>query len=99
LLDGVRAWNIREWAAYAAAVRDGRALVAGAEQLSEEQQALERLYLGLRTIRGLPADEIPADDRDTWLREGWATVDGGRLRLTASGWLRLDALVSRVGVP
>jgi hypothetical protein len=27
---------------------------------------------------------------------GWAVLADGRLRLTAVGWLRLDALVSRV---
>jgi hypothetical protein len=25
---------------------------------------------------------------------GWAELDGGRLRLTAAGWLRLDALAA-----
>ena len=34
--------------------------------------------------------------REAWLAEGWATEAGDRLQLTASGWLRLDALVSRV---
>ena len=29
---------------------------------------------------------------DRWIRSGWAIVVGDRLRLTAHGWLLLDAL-------
>jgi oxygen-independent coproporphyrinogen-3 oxidase len=96
LLDGVRSWNIREWAAYLDQARRGDALVAGEERLSDPQLALERLYLGLRTVAGLPRGAIPQRELDSWLGEGWASVTGDRVRLTATGWLRLDALVSRV---
>lgn len=99
LLDGVRSWNIREWEAYRQAGAAGGAQVAGEESLTPDQVALERIYLGLRTVGGLPDAAIPAPVLHSWLAEGWATHEPGRVRLTANGWLRLDALVSRVGVP
>lgn len=99
LQSGVRSWNIREWAAYQHAAESGEPLVAGAERLSQDQVALEQLYLGLRTSGGLSSDAVPAAELESWLREGWATVEAGRVRLTATGWLRLDALVSRVAAP
>ena len=30
--------------------------------------------------------------RGLWRREGWADLSGGRVRLTAAGWLLLDGL-------
>lgn len=90
---GVRRWNVREWADYQARGVRGESLIAGSEALDAEAKALERRYLGLRTIDGLPLDEIPADVRSAWHAAGWARVDGDRLRLTVEGWLRLDALV------
>jgi oxygen-independent coproporphyrinogen-3 oxidase len=96
LLGGVRSWNIREWASYLAQAQRGGLLMAGEERLTAPQLALERLYLGLRTVAGLPCGAIPRGELDSWLGEGWASVAGDRVRLTAAGWLRLDALVSRV---
>jgi oxygen-independent coproporphyrinogen-3 oxidase len=99
LLHGVRSWNIREWAAYQHAGLAAISLEAGSEELTSDQLALERVYLGLRTIGGLPASSIPVAMLQAWLDQGWAVVAGDRVRLTALGWLRLDALVSRVAVP
>jgi hypothetical protein len=57
--------------------------------------ALEELYLGLRTVEGLPAERLPAERVASWLRAGWAQVTHERrVRLTAEGWLRLDALAA-----
>jgi hypothetical protein len=39
---------------------------------------------------------VPAATRAEWCRVGWAVEAGGRLCLTAEGWLRLDALVAAV---
>jgi hypothetical protein len=54
---------------------------------------LEELYLGLRTTSGVSAELIPRETRERWASEGWAAVLPDRVRLTAEGWLRLDALV------
>lgn len=91
---GIRRWNVREWADFQSRSARGESVVGGTESLDAEARALERRYLGLRTVAGLAADELPADARDAWYREGWATPVGDRLRLTADGWLRLDALVA-----
>ena len=91
---GERRWNIREYAAWEAAIRAGEPTVAGRESLTDEQVRIEVLYLGLRTAEGVPPDLVAPAVRDRWSASGWASVDEGRLRLTAEGWLRLDALVA-----
>lgn len=91
---GERRWNIREYAAWDAAIREGRDPVAGRERLDRAQRRLEALYLGLRTSTGVPLDLVPAPVRARWEGAGWAAAAEGRLRLSAEGWLRLDALVA-----
>jgi oxygen-independent coproporphyrinogen-3 oxidase len=94
---GVRRWNVREWADYQLRAAHGESVIGGTETLGDDARALERRYLGLRTEAGLAATELPENTRESWLREGWATVAGGRIRLTVEGWLRLDALVGAAG--
>jgi oxygen-independent coproporphyrinogen-3 oxidase len=89
-----RQWNLREWAAYVDAVETGAEVVAGREELDTEAVRLEQLYLGLRTIEGVPAHMVPAEDAATWRSQGWAWLEAGRLGLTPEGWLRLDALAA-----
>ena len=89
-----RRWNIRDWAAYGRAAAAGLPLMGGAEHLDDEAVRLERVYLGLRTDAGLPDHELPRELREAWKAAGWATLAGGRVRLTPEGWLRLDALVA-----
>jgi oxygen-independent coproporphyrinogen-3 oxidase len=91
---GERRWNIREYAAWDAAVQQGRETIAGRESLTDSQRRLEALYLGLRTSAGVPVDLVRPDVRDRWERAGWAGEAGGRLHLSPEGWLRLDALVA-----
>ncbi|MFN8650333.1 MAG: radical SAM family heme chaperone HemW [Gemmatimonadales bacterium] len=90
-----RWWNVREYAAWVEAMDQGVSTVAGQETLDDGALRLESLYLGLRTDTGLAAEQIPDTARLAWVREGWATIQSGRLRLTAEGWLRLDALVAQ----
>jgi oxygen-independent coproporphyrinogen-3 oxidase len=89
-----RQWNLREWSAYERAVAEGRSTVEGVEQLTPEAVELEEVYLGLRTVDGLPAGRLPADTVAAWREAGWAVATSGRIRLTAEGWLRLDALAA-----
>ncbi|HEU4641245.1 MAG TPA: radical SAM family heme chaperone HemW [Gemmatimonadaceae bacterium] len=89
-----RRWNIAAYAEWARAVAAGRDPSAGAEVLTGEERAAERVYLGLRTIDGLDLDDAMARRVLPWLDTGWATLSGTRLRLTATGWLRLDALAA-----
>jgi oxygen-independent coproporphyrinogen-3 oxidase len=90
-----RRWNIREWEAYRRALAAGEPAEAGREALDEAAVRLERVYLGLRTVEGVPAGLVPAAVAEAWAREGWAVPAGGGVALTARGWLLLDALVAR----
>ncbi len=92
---GERWWNIREWAAWSRAIQSSAPAVAGEERLEAASVAVEDLYLGLRTDRGVPAGVVSEATLRPWLAAGWAELGDGRLRLTAEGWLRLDALVAQ----
>ncbi len=91
-----RQWNLREWTAYEIAVGEGLAPIGGRERLDDAAVALEELYLGLRTADGVSAELVDRGSRESWIGSGWALKEGGRLRLTPEGWLRLDALVASV---
>lgn len=88
-----RSWNVREWEEYRRRSEAGQPVLAESEALTQEQIALEDLYLGLRTAEGLPASRVPEGIRTAWLRSEWAAQEDGRISLTPEGWLRLDALV------
>lgn len=90
----VRRWNEREYAGWRRRLDSAEDPIAGEEHLTAEQQALERVYIGLRSDRGVSVEgrDMPVVGR--WLAEGWGRVDDGILRLTPLGWLRLDALVA-----
>jgi oxygen-independent coproporphyrinogen-3 oxidase len=90
-----RWWNIREWAEWDTAMHEGRNPVADDETLAPESILIEQIYLGLRTHDGLALNHLAPDLVRQWQEQGWAEVVGGRIRLSAEGWLRLDALVAR----
>ena len=91
-----RRWNVRDWEEYRAAVLAGRSPVAEREELDQAAERLEKIWLGLRTADGLAVDwahDGPAATRvSRWLSGGLASLSGGRVRLTAEGWLVLDRL-------
>lgn len=89
-----RRWNVGAYAAWVRALAAGCDPVEGAEQLDPGAREAEGVYLGLRTTDGLvlrPGEEARVA---RWVAAGWGEVDGGRLRLTPTGWLRLDALAA-----
>jgi oxygen-independent coproporphyrinogen-3 oxidase len=98
--DGVtRRWNVASYPAWVAAVAAGRDPVAGSELLDESARDAERIYLGLRTSDGLALRPDESAVVDPWISAGWAErMEGDRLRLTADGWLRLDALAASLTV-
>jgi oxygen-independent coproporphyrinogen-3 oxidase len=89
-----RRWNSREYVAWRERILAGQDPVEGTELLEAEAEILERAYLGLRTSDGLPIDEANVNDFARWHDRGWAHTVDGVGRLTALGWLRLDALVA-----
>jgi len=92
----VRRWNLTGWESYRRAVAAGQPTVEAEEVLTEEQRELERLYLALRTDRGLPLASLyrPLPPSTAhWVEQGWAEISDGRLVCRPEGWLRLDALI------
>jgi oxygen-independent coproporphyrinogen III oxidase len=98
--DGVtRRWNIASYPAWVAAIADGPDPIAGSEFLDESAREAERIYLGLRTSDGLVLKPEESSVVDRWISAGWAERIGwDRVRLTADGWLRLDALAASLTV-
>jgi len=93
--DGARRWwNHRSLARYCEAARQD-APVEGSETLSSEQLDLERLYLGLRTRRGIRPGDLPEASAPI-VRElrkaGLLKVRGGRLCPSRRGYLVADSL-------
>jgi oxygen-independent coproporphyrinogen III oxidase len=94
-LPPVRSWNVRDWAEYRQRLADGGQAEEGREELSGDDVALERIWLGLRTDDGIAADALGPTQQSLateWEAAGWAERTGGRLRLTRHGWLLLDRL-------
>ena len=93
--DGMaRRWNVRHYRDWLHRVMTGRTAIEGEELLDESNRGAEKVYLGLRTDNGylaLPAELAIAR---RWESAGWASIESNRVRLTAEGWLRLDALAA-----
>ncbi|MEW6263940.1 MAG: radical SAM family heme chaperone HemW [Thermodesulfobacteriota bacterium] len=93
--DGVRWWNHRSIREYCRDLIEGRRPAAGSETLTEEQTALEKIYLGLRTKDGLDLGRLDRSGRNlvrTWERRALATVNQGRIVLTVEGLAVADHL-------
>lgn len=102
---GTRLWNVFRWEAYRRALADGQSALEGHEMLGAGESRLERLWLALRTNRGVAAGDplldrlvlSAADLLESWGDAGWVHRDEAGLRLTAEGWLRMDTLVAVLG--
>ena len=90
----VRRWNASAYAEWVRLLASARDPLAGDETLDRDARTAESVYLGLRTSDGLALCAGEAERAERWVEAGWALLDGGRLRLTALGWLRLDALAA-----
>lgn len=95
-----RRWNLPAVTAWERAVDEGQDPVAGREQLTASNREAEVVYLGLRTVDGLPVRPDEEGLVGRWIAAGWMvpipSVEGGagRVRCTPEGWLRLDALAA-----
>jgi putative oxygen-independent coproporphyrinogen III oxidase len=98
-LAGRRWWSTRSTVRYLEAVEAGRSPVTGAEELSDEERAEERLLLGLRVREGLHPIDVPPllplalEDA---MGAGLVETACGRLRCTDEGWFLLDDAVARL---
>ncbi|MGH3912106.1 MAG: radical SAM family heme chaperone HemW [Pseudonocardiaceae bacterium] len=96
-IGGVRWWNVKHPARYAAALASGRSPAADQEVLDVGERYTERVMLGLRLADGLPVDALDHPGRvaaDRAVSDGLLTLTSiGRLVLTRAGRLLADAVV------
>jgi putative oxygen-independent coproporphyrinogen III oxidase len=104
---GVRWWNVKHPARYAAQLAEGNSPAAARETLTDEDRHLERVMLQLRLVDGLPVDILSPEAQKEAHRaaaEGLldkaalAGVNGrfGRCVLTLKGRLLADAVIRRL---
>ena len=65
------------------------------EELDAGKVRLERIWLGLRTRRGISLQDLPASATDRaryWEENTLAVAEGNVVRLTPRGWLVMDRL-------
>jgi len=91
--DRVRWWNVRPPQQYMATLAAGMKPVSGREMLSEEENKLERLLLGLRVADGVPAIWVDPSRAEPFLAEGLAEHRNGRLALTDRGLFLANEVV------
>ena len=68
--------------------------LGGSEELTVENVLAEEVYLGLRTMNGLPVGPGDTQMIGDWQKNGWAVLRKDRVTLSAEGWLRLDSLAT-----
>jgi oxygen-independent coproporphyrinogen-3 oxidase len=95
---GVRWWNVRHPAPYAAALAAGRSPAHARERLDDEQRHAERVLLEVRLVEGLDLEVLPVAERQAvaglvadGLLDGAAALEG-RARLTLRGRLLADTV-------
>jgi oxygen-independent coproporphyrinogen-3 oxidase len=90
-----RRWNLRDWDAYLAGTEGPGPPVDDEEELDVGKVRLERIWLGLRTRRGISLQDLPSSARDRtarWEENALAVAEGNVVRLTPKGWLVMDRL-------
>lgn len=96
---GLRWWNVKHPAAYAARLAASESPAAGTERPDAQARMLERVLLMSRVAEGIAIDELPTANRTQvagLIADGLvdaASALRGRLRLTIRGRLLADAVV------
>ncbi len=88
-----RWWNVRPPARYIELALAGEPAVGGEEWLTEDQERLERILLGIRRAEGLPLEQLAPGAARGLVERGLATLDGERLSLTERGMLLANEAV------
>ena len=90
----VRRWNAHAYSKWASLISGGMDPVEGSETLTADNRTAEQVYLSLRTDAGLDLTDVELERSRRWVEAGWATLEARRVRLTPSGWLRLDTIAA-----
>ena len=95
-----RRWNVSAYSEWTKRLGAGQPVIAGTESLTAENRDSEEVYLGLRTKRGLAVSDSLVPTLRRWEEAGWAVIedplDEAHVRLTPTGWLRLDSLAAEL---
>jgi oxygen-independent coproporphyrinogen-3 oxidase len=94
-LPPLRSWNVRDWGDYRRRLTAGESAEDGREELRDEDFALERVWLGLRSDDGLGLNSLSSRQAalaGDWVARGLARAEQDVVRLTRDGWLLLDRL-------
>jgi len=91
--DRRRRWNVRPPARYIELATSGSSTVGGEESLTEAEERLERILLGIRSSEGLPAGEVSAEAARELVERGLARLELDRLTLTERGMLLANEAV------
>ena len=101
-IGGVRWWNVKHPAAYAARMDAGLSPAKAREILSTQQHSMEKILLGLRMREGIPTSLIGAGHREdlaAWVGRGYLQGEdllAGHIVLTQSGRLVADYLATQL---
>ena len=90
-----RRWNVRDWTENVRLTGEGKLPMDGEEVLDLLSGRLERVWLALRTRRGVEEESLPSEARDLvrrWVAADLASCEAGICRLTPLGWLSMDRL-------
>jgi putative oxygen-independent coproporphyrinogen III oxidase len=93
-IGGTRWWNVRHPSAYATRIDAGESPAQAREELTDADQELERVLLGIRLKEGLAG--IPEDLSAPLIDEGLLEHHNHRLVLTQHGRLLADLVVRRL---
>lgn len=88
----VRATNPRRWRAYAA----DPGAPAERIEVSAEEMAVDRLWLGMRTSDGVSEEELPPGLADEFVVSGLAERRNGRICPTLRGFLMADRIAAAI---
>lgn len=102
-----RRWNVAAYAEWVKRLSNAEQTLGGEETLTAENRDAEEIYLGLRTQLGLAIEDSELPMVETWRAAGWAEIeriDGDQslrlerlqLKLTPTGWLRLDSIAANL---
>ena len=103
----MRWWNHRSLDRYLADIQQGLRPIQGKERLTETQQLIEALYLGLRQADGIDLDGIQRQFQCRFsdlfqshaqqlIRQGHMVMDNLGCRLTPEGMLQSDHIIGQL---
>jgi oxygen-independent coproporphyrinogen-3 oxidase len=94
-----RYWNTSNLMDYIQKAGSGEPVIIGFEDLTDTQLLMEKILFGLRMNEGVAWDMVPSDKAgllQTWIKDGFLTLENKNLKTTDRGRLILDELSARL---